>query len=410
MTFRPYDKEKDHEAAHRIWREIGWIEDDKVEPMDLAISAGRANVAEVNGDAECLVLTAPAQMRHLEEDLSLIAVTAVTTSRVARKQGLAGRLTAQSVAEDVADGALLAGLGIFDQGYYDRLGFGNGPYTRIARFDPAALMVEPARRPPRRLTIDDWELVHSGRLIRRRGHGSVNLLAPEMTHAEMIWSKQGFGLGYCDGPDGALSHHVWIGVAENVENGPYSVRWMVFQTADQLRELLGVIRNLGDQVHGIRVIDPPGIQLQMFIDRPFRLERMTRKSRFDAKSESWSWMQFRICNLAECLARTKLRGDEVRFNVKLADPIAEFLPDDAPWRGVAGEYVVTLGSSSGAEEGTDAALPTMIASVNAFTRLWLGVGPATGLAVTDDLDAPRELLEQLDWVLRLPDPQPDWDF
>ena len=51
-----------------------------------------------------------------------------------------------------------------------------------------------------------------------------------------------------------------------------------------------------------------------------------------------------------------------------------------------------------------------MASVNAFTRLWLGVCPATGLSVTDGLEAPRELLEELDVVLRLLDPQPDWDF
>jgi len=38
------------------------------------------------------------------------------------------------------------------------------------------------------------------------------------------------------------------------------------------------------------------------------------------------------------------------------------------------------------------------------------VRPATGLAVTDELEGPQELLEELAWVLRLPDPKPDWDF
>ncbi len=42
--------------------------------------------------------------------------------------------------------------------------------------------------------------------------------------------------------------------------------------------------------------------------------------------------------------------------------------------------------------------------------MWLGVRPATGLAVTDNLAGPHELLERLDAVLRLPDPKPDWDF
>ena len=69
-----------------------------------------------------------------------------------------------------------------------------------------------------------------------------------------------------------------------------------------------------------------------------------------------------------------------------------------------------LGSESWAEPGTDSALPTLDTTVNAFSRLWLGVRPATGLAVTDELKGPRELLEALDWVLRLPEPIRDWDF
>jgi hypothetical protein len=94
----------------------------------------------------------------------------------------------------------------------------------------------------------------------------------------------------------------------------------------------------------------------------------------------------------------------------LTDPV-EYAPgEDSQWRGVAGDYVVTLGPSSGAEQGSDDALPTLSASVNAFTRMWLGVRPATGLAVTDNLVGPPPLLEALDAVLRLPDPKPDWDF
>jgi len=40
----------------------------------------------------------------------------------------------------------------------------------------------------------------------------------------------------------------------------------------------------------------------------------------------------------------------------------------------------------------------------------LGVKPATGLAVTDQLKAPVSLLEKLNLAFRLPDPKPDWDF
>ena len=100
----------------------------------------------------------------------------------------------------------------------------------------------------------------------------------------------------------------------------------------------------------------------------------------------------------------------MRFNLALHDPIERFLDEGAPWRGISGDYVVALGPHSGAELGRDETLPTLTCSVGAFTRLWLGVRPATGLAVTDELEGPEELLRELDGVLRLPEPKLDWDF
>ena len=48
---------------------------------------------------------------------------------------------------------------------------------------------------------------------------------------------------------------------------------------------------------------------------------------------------------------------------------------------------MTLGEQCAAEPGRDAGLPDLRASINAFTRLWLGVRPATGLSITDQLEA-----------------------
>ncbi len=69
-----------------------------------------------------------------------------------------------------------------------------------------------------------------------------------------------------------------------------------------------------------------------------------------------------------------------------------------------------FGQNSCAERGRSGSLPVLKASVGAFTRLWLGVRPATGLAITDVLSGPLDLLEQLDEALRLPTPVNDWDF
>jgi hypothetical protein len=411
VRFRDYDPPKDKDAVHRIWREVGWLEEGekKAEAVDLLVECGRALVAEVNGEAECLVTTAPGTIRYLDEELPFSAIAGVTTSRVARKQGLAGRLTARAIASDAADGALVAGLGIFEQGYYDQFGFGTGGYEHWTGFDPAQLRVDVAARVPRRITSDDWAIAHASRLARLQGHGSCNLIPPEVTRGEMLWSEKNFGLGYCDGPGGELTHHFWCWVKE-AEHGPYTVGWMTFQTPEQFLELMALIRNLGDQVRLVKMREPQGIQLQDLIERPFRQRQVSEKSRFESHMHASAYWQMRICDLRGCLERTHLRGDDVRFNLNLTDPIERFLAEDAPWHGIAGEYVVTLGPSSSAEPGIDGALPTLTASAGAFTRLWLGVRPATGLAVTDDLSGPPELLDELDWALRLPEPKPDWDF
>jgi hypothetical protein len=221
--------------------------------------------------------------------------------------------------------------------------------------------------------------------------------------------KPSFGLGYFDGPAGELTHHFWCST-ENVARGPYVVLWMVYQTGEQFLELMEVIRGLGDQVRLIQMVEPRDIQLQDLIDQPFTQRRITRQTHYETGAQAVAYWQMRMCDVRGCLERTHLRGGEVCFNLTLTDPIERYLPEGAPWRGVAGGYVVTLGPSSGAERGHAAGLPTLHTTVNAFTRLWLGVRPATGLAITDELHGPAELLEQLDEVLLLPEPRPEWDL
>jgi hypothetical protein len=406
--FRDYDADKDKMAALRIWREVGWLNDEKNEDaLARFIACGRARVAEVNGEAECLVATAPGTLRYIDQDLPFSGVMSVVTSRVARKQGLASRLAASTLAQDVAEGALVAGLGIFEQGFYNQLGFGSGGYEHWFSFDPARLRVDVKPRIPRRITKDDWEAMHKSRLARLRGHGSLNFIPGEVTEADVVWTDGGFGLGYYDGPDGGLTHHIWC--RAQGEHGPYSVRWMSYQTPEQFLELMALIRSLSDQVRQVQMGEPPLVQLQDIIGQPFRLWGVGEepvKSQIHALA---NW-QMRICDLAGCLAQTRLLGDRIDFNLALSDPIGRFLGGNAPWRGVAGDYVVTLGPSSGAKIGMDANLPTLTASVGAFTRLWLGVRPASGLAVTDQLSGPPELVDALDWALRLPDAKPDWTF
>lgn len=408
MIFRRYDPERDADAVHRIWTETGWLEPGKENVMDIELAAATALVAELEGSPECLVLSAEGTVRHLRDDLPFWAIIGVTTSRVARKQRLASRLTAAALAEGAAQGKAVAGLGMFEQGYYNRLGFGNGAYEHRILCDPAKIRVPVPERIPRRLTANDWERMHAARLARWRCHGAVSLTPPGITQAPTIWPKHAFGLGFEDA-DGTLTHHFWC-ETDNAARGPYRICWTAWQTPAQYLELLGLIRSFGDQVPVVRLTDPAGIQLQDLLDKPFREYEVREKGKCELRNDSFAWWQMRMLNLPACLAATHLKAEPLRFNLALSDPICAFLDADSPWQGCGGYYVVTLGPESSAVQGTEPGLPTLEATVNAFTRLWLGVRPATGLAVTDALDGPPELLQALDDTLRLPQPHVDWYF
>lgn len=411
MRLRSYNKDKDRDAVQRIWREIGWSDgsEQHIKALDLLLGVEDVLVGELEGSIECVVQTGPSSFRYLSEEISMCALMGVATGHAGRKQGLASHLTARAVAQAAAAGALTAGLGMFDQGYYNQLGFGTGAYAHYVRFDPALLTVSTGHRVPRRLGLEDWQAMHTARLLRVRRHGSVNIGLPEATYAEMLFTRNPVGLGYHDGPSGALSHYFWAD-AHKGENGPLHVHWLVFQTREQFLELVSLLKSLGDQINLVTMQEPPGIQLQVLMDRPFKQARVTDKSLFATGMGARSEWQMRICDLPGCLARTHLPGPAVRFNLRLSDPIAAYLDADASWRGVAGDYVVTLGPTSSAEPGNDPTLPTLATNVSTFTRLWLGVGPATGLAMTDSIAAPPELLAQLDRSLNLPQPRLDWDF
>ena len=409
-TIRPYDPERDRDAIIRVWREVHWITSDvQAKWAPLFMEKTRTDVAEVNGEAECQASSTDGTFRYQDEDLAMSAIVGVTTSRVARKQRLAQRVTAHRIAEDASRGAEICMLTMFEQGFYDLMGFGTGPYGHRVRFDPADLTIDRSFRVPRRLTADDWEMIHSAMVNRRLTHGGCRLYPAELLQVELNHSEKSFVLGYCDGPGGELTHFFWA--SDDEEHGPCYVYMMAYQDHDQLMELLALMKSLGDQIRLFQIVEPPDVQLQDLIRQPFRARIVSEKGPFNTLIRGDGYWQARICDLEACMAKTHLHGPATRFNLSLSDPIEKYLDAGASWRGLSGEYVVTLGPESQAEPGADPALPTLAASVGAFTRLWLGVRPATGLAVTDDLSGPPELLSALDRTLRLPVPgMCGWEF
>lgn len=408
---REYDRDRDRAAVQRIWHEVGWVEDSETHNtgVDLHLDNARVLVAEVNGAAECMVAAMPGQIRHLRSTLSLSAVTAVATSMIARKQKLAQRLTAAVIAREAAAGAAVSALGMFEQGFYNQLGFGSFGYIHIVGFDPAQLNVRQRARVPRRLGVDDYAQMHAALAGRMPVHGGVVLTSPEFIHAEVHWFKGLLALGYADGPDDTITHCI-IGSMQG-EYGPFSVEYIAYQTWEQFMELLALLKSMGDQVRLVKMFEPPGIQFQDLLIQPFRYQLLTDKSPFANRNRAIAFMQARINDLAACMVATHLPGSEtLRFNLRLHDPVSRHLEADESWRGISGEYMITLGPDCAAAPGSDPALPTLEASVGAFTRLWMGVRPASGLAVTDRLSGPPDLLAALDWRLCLPQPQMEVQF
>jgi len=403
---RDFDYETDLAAVKRIWREVGWVDEDDDKYLNDFFAVGDTLTACIGGVPECIAHIVDGSLRLQSVDLPLCAVTAVTTSRIARGQAFAKRLTALQLQRSAEKGAAVAALGIFDQGYYDKLGFGTGGYDHQFVIDPANLKVDAEIGIPRRLGVEDYALVHGALIERARVHGSVVLNPPRLMRAELAWSEKGFGLGY--GSADKLTHFVWLGAHD--EHGPYDVKFMAYQNTDQLMQLLSLLKSFADQVYSLRIFEPPEIQLQSLLNRPFRSQVLTKKSQHAAEHFAFAWWQLRILDIPACVSAYRGLGETVRCQLEVTDPLGELLVGRDGWQGVGGEYVVELGETSTAKAGVERSLPRLRCSVNALTRMLWGVAKPASLAVTDDLSGDPELLDALGQILQLPTPHTGWEF
>ncbi len=99
MVGRPYEEERDLAAVTRMWREVGWIDDsdDQAAALRRFLGRGTPLLADVAGEAECMVHRTSGSMRYGTTDLPLCAITGVTTSHVGRRQGLASALMVETL-------------------------------------------------------------------------------------------------------------------------------------------------------------------------------------------------------------------------------------------------------------------------------------------------------------------------
>lgn len=409
MVFRTYNKERDLKAIERIWIECGWIDDEDKEKKALEIFTSTSNcqVAEYNGSAESLIVLSPGNMLFGNRNLSLAAVSAVTVSRVLRKQGAALKLLASMIRNEIAKGTALTGLGMFEQGFYNRLGFATMGYEHWYSFDPSKIKVFKKGGIPVRLNTEDYKKAWKCYREAKKYHGFVTLDPPELFQSEMIWTKKGFGLGY--ETNGELSHYMWFSV-DDAEDGPYTVQWMAFQNWDQFLELMGILKNLEEQVRTVRMKEPAFIQLQDLINKPFQLQTITRKSKFESRMRAIAYQQLRICNLESCIEAVEYEGKEFSFNLSLTDPINDYLDDKKRIDACEGQFIVNIGKSSNVSRGNDKNLPEVKGTVNGFTRMWTGILPAETVGLVEDITIDDSLIVNLTKAFYKPDVRSDWDY
>ena len=127
-------------------------------------------------------------------------------------------------------------------------------------------------------------------------------------------------------------------------------------------------------------------------------------------SNAAAWWQARICDVEAAVAAVSVPGRPVRFVAELSDPVEALLPEGSAWRGCGGVYTISLGESSSATRGAADGLPVLRATINDFSRLWLGAANAAGLAMAGRIEAPRHLVDELHRLMRLPKPMLDWDL
>jgi len=405
---RKVNLKKDLKHIQRIWHEVGWVGHDEFKYLDDWVKNSNGLVAEVNGQAECYVSSLLGDFKYQQNTLPFSAITAVTTSFIARKQGLAGKMTALQIANDALSGAKISGLSMFEQGFYNQLGYGNGTYEYLIEFSPSTLVINQPFRTPERLTKKHYKEIHESRLHRLRKHGSCVLPISNTRFAVSCGSKK-FGLGYRD-ENNNLTHHIWLNGLGS-EDGPLYVRWLNYQNYNQFIELMALIKSLGDQIKLISMIEPPDIFIQDILKKPFFHRYLSKNSKFMNQNKSFSFSQFRILDLFRCIEITTLEIKEFSFNLKLSDPIESYLDSSSEWQGISGEYIITLGQNSFCENGKNKKLDTLHTTVNGFTRMWAGVLPASSLIISEDFSANENLIQKLDYAFAsLPKPHPDWDF
>ncbi len=405
-----YSKNKHFKDCVKIWQDIGWLKSNQEKLAEISFSADDALVCEQNDTALAFGLANYGSYYHNNHKAKLpfCAISAITVALHGRKHGFAGILTAELLARAAEKGKTFAGLGMFEQGFYDRFGFSNYPYTNTVKFRPSDLLVKGNfNSVPVRLTPEEYTRIHANRIHRYHPHGSIDL--PERSSQEQLAiNKQTFIMGF-QNLKGELTHHYAVRSIPG-EHGPMRIIWAAFKNDSQFKDILLSLKTFSDQVDIIFMPEPVGIQFQSLLKKPIAESRRSNQNNsIRTGVNTIAWLQGRILNLHSCINTMKCNS-KINFNLKLTDPIEKYLDSSFTWRGCAGEYTINLSEQSSVQDGFTNNLPLMECSINTFSKLWSGSSKASKLPYTDSINAPEQLLADLDEVINLPLPSYDWEL
>ena len=413
----PFDFERDMGDVLQTWSETGWFEGEERQEKQIRAffeaNDGRSVVGQIAGRTESVTHRTLGFMRYDQSEIPAGGITAVTTSRIARKRGLASRGTARSVAHLGDEGAAVALLGMFEQGFYDRFGFGVGPYENEVYVYPGALNVPVDYRTPERFDLEeDIEEVHAAMVTRYLPHGGLVIGGERSTSAGLQIDDEVRVFGYRT--DGAISH--FVAVTSKGEHGPDRIIQWAYATQTQCLELLRMVQEWGDQVDLVRFTEPRWMQAQDLIVHPGHEFRRTGGSKAESRIDADAWWQLRILDLQTCIRAMRPSDEAFSVSVQVSDPIDRHLRDggyEGSWTSLEGTWNLRFGETNRAEriEGIAPGDADVVTSVGALSRWWFGVVPASTLAVLGEIEADPDVLTSLDRLTaHLPKPQIGWDL
>lgn len=214
---------------------------------------------------------------------------------------------------------------------------------------PATLDVAVPNRPPVRIGVEDhreiYDLASLPSTSRSRvGHGRASGISPRgpgrAGATGRVWFPFRMTVASTYRLLGSMAGH----------HGPLTVEWLIYEEFHQLRDLLGLLRALGDQVRSVTISrEPSGVQLQA--PSPSRCASYPRPTSEPqpARCTPPGPRCRRLLDLPAVL-RLALPGINLTFGLRLHDPLVE--RSGAPPRpGIGGDYTVHLGEESGVIDG-----------------------------------------------------------